>query len=239
MTDTSEKNVASLVKEGGLRHIAFIMDGNGRWAKARHMPREMGHKAGYDSFKRILRYCCGTLDIETVTIYAFSTENWQRPDKEVSALMKLFDFALAELRNLMMKENLQVHFLGDKSRFSDDIAAKMVSVEEDSKNNKFQLNIAANYGGRDEIVHAARLAAENGEEINEDNLSRHMYTSASPDPDLIVRTAGEMRLSNFLLWQCAYSEFYCTSVLWPDLTPEDIDRAVIDFSSRKRKYGKI
>ena len=217
----------------------LISDGNGRWAKSRKMPREYGHKAGYDTFKKILRYCCQDLDIRTVTVYAFSTENWQRPGGEVSALMKLFGIAMKELRSLMMKENLQVHFLGEKSEFGKDYEKEMISLEEDSRENKYQLNIAVNYGGRAEIVRAARLLSERGEDINESSLSGMMYTCSSPDPDLIVRTAGEMRLSNFLLWQCAYSEFYATDVLWPDLTAEDIDKAIFDFCSRKRKFGKV
>lgn len=222
-----------------LRHIAFIMDGNGRWAKKRFMPREYGHKVGAETFKKTVEYC-RKIGIEAVTVYAFSTENWKRPESEVKSIMNLFsqylNFALKE----MMKENVRIIFLGDKKIFSDDVREKMEKAESDSKNNKYILNIALNYGGRDEIVHAVNECIKEGiTEISEDDITERLYTKDSPMPDLIVRTGGEYRISNFLMWQSAYSELYFTDVLWPDLKEKDVDLAVEEFYKRNRRFGGV
>ena len=226
-------------KTKALRHIAFIMDGNGRWAKKRLMPREYGHKVGAETFKNIVKYC-RNLDIEAVTVYAFSTENWKRPKKEVNAIMSLFSDYLDVAIKDMMKENVRIVFLGDKSVFPDELRIKMEQTEADSKNNKYILNVGINYGGRDEIVHAVNLCIKEGKtSITEDDITERLYTNASPIPDLIVRTGGEYRISNFLMWQSAYSELYFTDVLWPDFSSEDVDRAIEVFNSRNRRYGGV
>ncbi len=226
-------------KTKALRHIAFIMDGNGRWAKKRLMPREYGHKVGAETFKNIVKYC-RNLDIEAVTVYAFSTENWKRPEKEVNAIMSLFSDYLDVAIKDMMKENVRIVFLGDKSVFPDELRIKMEQTEADSKNNKYILNVGINYGGRDEIVHAVNLCIKEGKtSITEDDITERLYTNASPMPDLIVRTGGEYRISNFLMWQSAYSELYFTDVLWPDFSSEDVDRAIEVFNSRNRRYGGV
>ncbi len=222
-----------------LQHIAFIMDGNGRWAKKRGMPREYGHTQGAKTFKMITDYC-GKIGINTVTVYAFSTENWKRPQSEVNALMDLFMDYIYEALEVMMKKDVCIRFIGDKAPLSDKMKKLMSEVEEGSKNNTRHLNIAINYGGKDEIVHAVNKAiAEGKTTVTEADIEANLYTNHVAMPDLIFRTAGEQRLSNFLLWQSAYSEFYFTDTLWPDLTPEDIDMAVDDFYSRQRRYGGL
>lgn len=222
-----------------LQHIAFIMDGNGRWAKKRGMPREYGHTQGAKVFKEITEYC-GDIGINTVTVYAFSTENWKRPKAEVDAIMKLFIDYIYEALNVMMKKDICIKFLGDKSPLPDKMKELMTEVEEGSKNNKKHLNIAINYGGKDEIVHAVNTAiAEGITEITEKDIEDRLYTKGQMMPDLIFRTAGEQRLSNFLMWQSAYSEFYFTDTLWPDLKPEHIDAAVENFYQRQRRYGGL
>lgn len=222
-----------------LQHIAFIMDGNGRWAKKRGMPREFGHTQGAKVFKKITDYC-GDIGINTVTVYAFSTENWKRPKSEVDALMNLFFDYIQEALDVMVKKDVCIRFIGDKTPLSDKMKEMMAKVEEGSRNNSRHLNIAINYGGKDEIVHAVNTAIASGKtRLTEEDIERNLYTSNCAMPDLIFRTAGEQRLSNFLLWQSAYSEFYFTDTLWPDLTTADIDRAVEDFYSRQRRYGGL
>lgn len=228
-----------LVSGGGLSHIAFIMDGNGRWAEKHGMPRRFGHSYGAANFKKVIRYC-GDIGIKTVTVYAFSTENWNRPAEEVKSIMKLLGDYIEECERDAKKENLRVRFLGDTSALSEELRNKAARVEEITSDNGLSLNVALNYGGRDELVHAFnRLIAEGKTNVTEDDISGALYTAGQNDPDLIVRTAGEFRLSNFLLWQAAYSEFYSTPVLWPDLSPRDIDMAIIDYYGRKRKFGKV
>ena len=220
-----------------LQHIAFIMDGNGRWAKKRGLPRELGHKQGAQKFKEIVRYC-GDIGINAVTVYAFSTENWKRPDMEVNALMKLFEAYIEDFAREMM--HYKIKFIGDLSRFDDKFKKRVAEVEEFTKDMKLHLNIAINYGGRDELVHAFnRLASEGKTEISEADISGAVYTAGCPDPDLIVRTGGDMRISNFLLWQAAYSELYFTDTLWPDMSSSDVDAAVSEFYSRKRRFGGL
>ena len=221
------------------RHIAFIMDGNGRWAKKRGMPRELGHKAGAEVFKKLVRYC-GNIGIEAVTFYAFSTENWKRPKREVDAIMKLLSVYLDECKKELEISRMRIVFLGDKSVFSKELRHKMEELEEISRPNSYTVNIAMNYGGRDEIAYAAnKLIAEGKTHITEDDISASVYTKDSPDVDMIVRTGGDLRLSNFLLWQAAYAELYFTDKFWPDLTESDVDEIVRVFCSRKRRFGGV
>lgn len=221
------------------KHIAFIMDGNGRWAKKRLMPREYGHKVGAQVFQKITEYC-GDIGIHAVTVYAFSTENWRRPQNEVNAIFKLFDEYIEKAAKSLSEKNIRVIFLGDKSVFKEELRQKMEKLEHDSINNEKILNIAINYGGRDEICHAVNECIKQGiTNITESDISAHLYTSQSPEPDLIVRTGGEYRLSNFLMWQSAYAELYFTDTLWPDMTSKQVDEAVRVFQSRNRRYGGV
>ncbi len=222
-----------------LRHIAFIMDGNGRYATRRGLPRESGHVAGAKNFLRVIEHC-GEIGINTVTVYAFSTENWSRPEREVNALLSLFteyvDTALARCR----EKDLRVVFLGDRSRFPQELCEKARILEERTKGCSRTLNVALNYGARSEIVHAVNTLIRKGKrEITEKDISEHLYTRLSPDPDLVVRTAGEKRISNFLLWQSAYTEFFFTNTLWPLLSVEEIDDIVRDYLGRHRTYGNV
>ncbi|MBE6562138.1 MAG: di-trans,poly-cis-decaprenylcistransferase [Ruminococcaceae bacterium] len=232
-------DIAALVKDTGLCHIAFIMDGNGRWAKKRSLPREAGHPVGAKTFKKVVRYC-GDIGINNITVYAFSTENWSRPKSEVDAIMSLLDDYIKDAKSSDDENHIKYVFLGDKAQLGEALANKCRELEELTKNNKLLLNIALNYGGRAEIVYAVnKLIAEGRSEITEKDISDSIYTAHCPDPDLIVRTAGEVRTSNFLLWQSAYSEYYFTDVLWPDFDEREVDKAVIDFSKRKRRFGGV
>ena len=234
-----EEAVKAMIRDGAIRHIAFIMDGNGRWATRQGKSRAEGHKAGALVFEDIAEYC-HTLGIRAVTVYAFSTENWRRPKAEVDALMRLFSNYIERASKRFREKKVRVVFLGDKAVFPRKLRLQMEKLEKDSEIYPDVLNIAFNYGGRDEIVHAVNAALAKGKsEITEDDITEHLYTNAVPDPDLIVRTAGEMRLSNFLLWQAAYSEFYYTDVLWPDMKHEDVDAACLAFLKRKRNFGGI
>ena len=224
-----------------VKHIAFIMDGNGRWAKKRGMPREYGHKAGAKVFENVLEYC-SKLEIQAVTFYVFSTENWKRSEKEVSALMKLFDQYLDECEKEFSKKKLNVRFvfLGDKSPFTPELRKKMERLEDISKDNSRIVNLAINYGGRSELVHAFNTLAQEGRShIEEDDITNALYTKDSPELDMIVRTGGDIRISNFLLWQAAYAELYFTDKLWPDLTTKDVDAAIEDFNRRHRRFGGV
>lgn len=222
-----------------LRHIAFIMDGNGRWAKKRGMPRTFGHKEGVKTFEKIAYYC-SELGLEAVTVYAFSTENWKRPQAEVDALMSLVEQYLDEFAKKANEMSVELHMIGDLSVFPISLQEKIQHVEKLSKGKPCKLCVAFNYGGRDEIVHACNvLLAQGKQQITADDISNHLYTANIPDPDLIVRTGGEMRLSNFLLWQAAYAEFYATEKLWPDMTREDVDAAIEAFYKRSRRYGGL
>lgn len=222
-----------------LRHIAFIMDGNGRWAKKRGLPRSAGHAAGAKTFRKIVTYC-GDIGIKCVTVYAFSTENRYRPEEEVDSIFKLFREYIGECEKNADKYDIKMRFLGDLGYLDTETRQRAEALEARTASNHLMLNIAVNYGGRDEIVHAVNsLISEGRERVSEDDISSALYTAGVPDPDLIVRTAGEMRLSNFLLWQSAYAEYYATPVLWPDMTPQDIDMAVEEFNKRKRRFGKV
>ncbi len=222
-----------------LSHIAFIMDGNGRWAKKRGMPREYGHTVGAKTFERVIRYC-GDIGIRVVTVYAFSTENWKRPEVEVRAIMKIFREYLHVARKKADENNIHVVFLGDKGIFPADVREKMTALEEGTAHRPLTLNIAVNYGGRDEIVHAVNTLIEEGKTaVTEEDISAHLYTAHCSPPDLIVRTGAERRLSNFLLWQAAYAEFYFCDTLWPDMGEDEINAAVEDFYARKRRFGGV
>jgi undecaprenyl diphosphate synthase len=222
-----------------LQHIAFIMDGNGRWAQKRGLPREIGHKHGAKTFKNIVKYC-GEIGLRAVTVYAFSTENWKRPEKEVSALIELLDSYIDNFAKDLGENDVKIKFIGDITRFGKKLEEKIKRVENSTQNNHFILNIAINYGGRAELVHAFnQLISDGKREVTEADISSAMYTAHCTDPDLIVRTGGDLRISNFLLWQAAYSEFYFTDTLWPDMSEKDVDEAINAFYSRKRRFGGV
>ncbi|MBQ7760786.1 MAG: di-trans,poly-cis-decaprenylcistransferase [Clostridia bacterium] len=218
-----------------LKHIAFIMDGNGRWAKKRMLPRSVGHSFGVKSMEKTLNSCF-KMGIEAVTVYAFSTENWTRPKQEVDSIIKLLREYIVDAKK---HENVRYVFLGDKSILDEDLRNEMLKLEQDTKCLKNLLNIAFNYGGRAEIVKACNSLIENGLPITEEGISKNLYTSHVQDPDLIVRTGGEYRLSNFLMWQSAYSEIYVTDVLWPDFNEEELIKAIESFYRRKRRFGGL
>lgn len=227
------------------KHIGIIMDGNGRWAKKRLLPRNMGHKKGAEVFQDITRYC-NELGLEAVTFYAFSTENWKRPAEEVNGIMSLLKEYLVKAFDYE-KENNRVIFLGDKSAFSGELLDLMLDIEKKTKDRTgMTLNIALNYGSRNEIVHAAKNIAKQVkdgqialEDIDEKLFSDYLYTKGQLDPDFILRPSGEKRLSNFLLWQSAYAEFVYMDVLWPDFTRADLDKAIIEFNKRNRRFGGV
>lgn len=223
------------------QHIAIIMDGNGRWAKKRGLPRSAGHAAGAKTFKQIARYC-NKIGIKYLTVYAFSTENWKRPETEVKGIMDLFRSYLKDVDNFK-GENIRLEFIGDREPLADDIKKLMEHAEEESANaTGLHLNMAINYGGRDEIVHAVKAIIKEGisaEEITEDTIASHLYTSGQPDPDFIIRPSGEYRLSNYLIWQSAYAEYWFSDVLWPDFKPKHLDKALEDFSNRNRRFGGV
>ena len=227
------------------RHIAIILDGNGRWAKKRGLPRTAGHAAGAETFRKIALYC-RDIGVDYLTVYAFSTENWKRPTEEVKTIMRLLDKYLHEAIETMERDGMKMRIFGDVSGLSPQLQALAHTADEIADHvDGFQANICLNYGGRDEIVHAARRYAEDqaagkvSGELTEESFSRYLYSAGIPDPDLMIRPGGEQRLSNFLLWQCAYAEFYFTDVLWPDFTTEELDKAIAVFRSRDRRYGGV
>ncbi len=227
------------------RHIAIILDGNGRWAKKRGLPRTAGHAAGSETFRKIAYYC-RDIGVEYLTIYAFSTENWKRPEGEVKTIMRLLDKYLHEAIDTMERDGMKMRIFGDVSGLSPELQALAARTDEIADRiDGFQVNVCLNYGGRDEIVQAARryaadVAAGRADgELSEAQFARYLYSANVPDPDLLIRPGGEQRLSNFLLWQCAYAEFYFTDVLWPDFTPEELDKAIAAFRSRDRRYGGV
>lgn len=230
-------------------HLGIIMDGNGRWAKLRGLPRSEGHKQGSETFRKIGEYA-GDIGIKYITFYAFSTENWNRPESEVNAIMQLFDSFLTEAIDRLdenIEKGIRLRFLGDKTGLSDELRYLMNFVEEQTKNcTKVHLNLAINYGGRQEILQAVKSIAakvrDDGlsvDSIDEEMIADHLYTAGQPDPDLIIRPSGELRLSNFLTFQSAYSEFWFSDVLWPDFTEEDLNQALFDFEKRHRRFGGI
>ncbi len=228
------------------QHVAVIMDGNGRWAKQKGLPRIEGHRRGANALKELLRYC-KDLGIKTLTAYAFSTENWGRPKGEVNFLMTLFERLLQKELQEMEEEEVCINFIGDLTPLPKSLQQEMHRSMERTKNNQgVFFNVAINYGSRHEMINACRAIAEkvqqgelSADAINEDAISQHLYTSASPDPDLLIRTSGEMRLSNFLLWQLAYTEIYVTETLWPDFDSSQFDRALASFQQRDRRFGTV
>lgn len=239
-TDLPKKDdMKKIVADSGIKHIAFIMDGNGRWARAKGLPREAGHGVGVKAFKNAVTLC-RDWGITTVTTYAFSTENWKRPPQEIREIMRLLDVYIKEAEDDNDKNRIRYIFLGNKDRLGEELAEKCRYLENITKDNSLILNIALNYGARDEIVSAVNsLIAEGKAEITEEDISSHLYTRESCDPDLIVRTGGEIRLSNFLLWQSQYSELYFTDCLWPDFNEEELIASIVEFSKRKRRYGGV
>jgi len=228
------------------RHIAIILDGNGRWAQRRGLPRTAGHAAGSENFRRIAFYC-RDIGVKYLTVYAFSTENWKRSQGEVQAIMGLLKKYLVEAIGEMEADSIRLNLFGDLSRLSPELRGLAERTEEISgRYDGFQANLCINYGGRDEIVRAARRFAEacaSGErtpgELTEELFGRLLYTAGMPDPDLIIRPSGEIRTSNFLLWQSAYSEYYFTDVLWPDFTPEELEKAIASYNGRSRRFGGL
>jgi len=226
------------------RHIAVIMDGNGRWASKRGLPRTAGHAAGAETFRSIATYC-KDIGIEYLTVYAFSTENWKRPKEEVDAIMSLLEKYLLEALERMERDKVRMKFFGDTSVLSDRLRELIDRTAEVSRRYEgCQVNICLNYGARSEIIRAAKLYAEEAAEgrvgeLTEELFSSYLYSAGIPDPDLIIRPSGEERLSNFLLWQGAYSELYFTDVLWPDFSTAELDRAIIAYQGRSRRYGGI
>lgn len=223
------------------RHIAIIMDGNGRWAKKRLLPRTAGHAAGSKTFKDIARYC-NKIGIEYLTVYAFSTENWKRPKQEIDNIMDIFREYLHDTENFK-DENIRLKFIGDRTPLAEDIKELMAKAESDSENaTGLNLNIAINYGGRDEIVHAVKSIVKEGvaaEDITEELIGERLYTAGQPDPDFIIRPSGEYRLSNYLIWQSAYAEYWFSDILWPDFKPKDLMKALKDYSTRNRRFGGV
>ena len=223
----------------GIRHIAFIMDGNGRWAQKRGMAREYGHKIGAEALKRVIKRC-SEYGIEAATFYAFSTENWKRPEKEVNALMELLDKYLDEVCRDVQKNDIRYIFIGDMSPLSSSLKKKIEDIEKASESKKYIVNIALNYGAQSELVTAFnKLSARGKRRITEKDVESALYTAESPKLDLLVRTGGELRLSNFLLWQAAYAELYFSDVLWPDMDAKEVDKAIEAFAKRKRRFGGI
>ncbi len=224
------------------RHIAIIMDGNGRWAAQRELPREAGHRRGVANIQRIVR-ALAERGIGVVTLYAFSTENWRRPTAEVEALMSILAEEIEPQTEEFHAAGVRLVHLGDSASLDPALQDAIANAEAITKDNdRFVLNVAFNYGGRDEILHAVRRIIADGvapEDLDETVFGRYLYTDGCPDPDLIIRTGGEQRLSNFLLWQAAYSEYYHTSILWPDLDEEELDRALEAFRQRNRRFGAL
>jgi len=215
------------------------MDGNGRWAKKRGLPRTAGHKVGAEVFRDIATYC-KELGVEYLTVYAFSTENWKRPADEVNTIMGLLEQYLHEAIDTMEKDHIRLRFFGDMSALSPELQALAHRTDDISTHyDGFQANICLNYGGRAELLRAAQRCAERGLDWTEENLSANMYSTGIPDPELVIRPGGEMRLSNFLLWQCAYSELYFCDTLWPDFTRQELDKAIIDYQRRDRRFGGV
>ena len=227
------------------RHIAIILDGNGRWAKKRGLPRTAGHAAGAETFRKIALYC-RDIGVDYLTVYAFSTENWKRPEDEVKTIMRLLGKYLREAIDTMERDHIKMKVLGNVAGLPEELRQLVAKTDEiSSRYEGFQANICLNYGGRDEIVRAAmRYAADlrDGkapEEIGEAKFGNYLYSAGIPDPELLIRPGGEERISNFLLWQCAYSEFYFTDVLWPDFTTEELDKAIAEYHRRDRRFGAV
>lgn len=228
------------------KHIAIIMDGNGRWAKERNLPRTIGHRAGVEAVRDIVKEC-SKLNVKYLTLYVFSTENWKRPKDEINVLMKLLVQYLKKELNELNENNVIINYIGDISKLPIPCQEQLIISHEKTKTNTgLILNLALNYGGRSEIVRAFKLMYEDikseklkVEDINEDTVSNYMYTKGMPDPDIIIRPSGEQRLSNFLLWQCAYSEFWTSNVKWPDFKKKHLYKAIFDYQNRDRRFGGL
>jgi undecaprenyl diphosphate synthase len=225
-------------------HIAIVMDGNGRWAANRSRPRSMGHQAGLKALRAIVEHC-GRIGVQALTVFAFSSENWRRPETEVNRLMDLFMRALDKEVRELHENGVRLRFIGETSAFAPGLQRKMNrAIDQTANNQRMTLNVAINYGGRWDIVQAARKLADDAvsgriscSDIDEESLGRRIALGVGGDPDLFIRTGGEMRISNFLLWQSAYTEFYFTPVLWPDFGSADLDAAIADYQSRERRFG--
>lgn len=223
-------------------HVAIIMDGNGRWAKRRGLPRQAGHRAGVENLRRVIDACV-EFGIKILTIYAFSTENWGRPESEVRGLMRIFSRVLDQELNDLKEQGVCLHHLGDLSGINESLQEKVLNALELTKDNdRLILNVAFNYGGRAEILHAvSEMLADkvSPEELNDEIFSSYLFTHGLPDPDLVIRTSGELRVSNFLIWQAAYAEFYPAPEYWPDFGREELYKALVAFSERDRRYGLL
>jgi undecaprenyl diphosphate synthase len=232
-------NISEIVEKNQIKHIAIIMDGNRRWAKERNLPSAVGHKKGVDALKATMR-ACDDFGIKYLTVYAFSTENWNRKPEEVKFLMDLLGQTLKNELKEMHENNVVISFIGDISQLSDKLQKILANAVETTKNNTgVHLQIAFNYGARNEIVRAVKEIIEMGEtDITEDTISNHLYTKNIPDPDLLIRTGGEMRVSNYLLWQIAYSEFIVIPEFWPEFNKEKLSECILEFNNRNRRWGK-
>ncbi|WP_028505589.1 isoprenyl transferase [Ruminococcus sp. FC2018] len=226
-------------------HVGIIMDGNGRWAKKRGLPRKIGHRQGAQNFRTITKYA-KQVGIKYLTFYAFSTENWRRPQEEVDALMDLFEKYLDEVKDFI-EENIRIRFIGDRTKLRPSLQDKMLDVEQTSKDfDSMTLLLAINYGGRDEICHSCRTLAQlvkdgklEPEDITMDMIEQNLYTQEVPPVDLVIRPSGEQRLSNFMIWQSAYAEFYYSNILWPDFKKDDLDKAIVAYNDRNRRFGGV
>lgn len=226
------------------KHIAIIMDGNGRWAEARGLPKVLGHKQGVESVRKIVKACLNA-GVKYLTLYAFSTENWSRPDHEIKALFQLLENFIDNEFKLFHDNGIRLHIIGERHKIQRDLLAKVEGFEKDTAiYDKLTLNIALSYGGRQEILNAARLLAKDVKDakisipsIDEKIFSSKLYTAGQPDPDLVIRTSGEMRVSNFLLWQISYAEFYVTETLWPDFDENELNKAIEEYNKRDRRFG--
>ncbi len=223
-------------------HVAIIMDGNGRWAKKRGLPRQAGHRAGVENLRRVIDACV-EFGIQILTIYAFSTENWGRPESEVRGLMRIFSRVLDQELNELHAQGICLHHLGDLSGIDPSLQEKVIhAIDLTRDNQRLILNVAFNYGGRAEILHAVQQMLADGvlpEELNEKLFSSYLFTAGLPDPDLVIRTSGELRVSNFLIWQAAYAEYYATPDYWPDFGRDELHEALVEFNQRKRRFGLV
>lgn len=237
--------LSALVSDAGIRHVAMIMDGNRRWAQQAGLPKMTGHAKGVDALKKIVRHC-GDIGIEALTVYAFSTENWRRGEEEVGYLMKLFIQALSMEIDNLHANGVQLHFIGDLSPLPPDLTQLLhASMAKTAQNTGLKLQVATNYGSRAELIQAARTLAQEvqsgqlvPEDITEELMSQKLYTCGLPDPEILIRTGGDSRLSNYLLWQCAYTEFFVLDTLWPDFSAASLNRVLVDFVQRERRFGQ-
>jgi len=238
MSKTSPPNLAKQIPQ----HVAIIMDGNGRWALKRRLPRLAGHKAGTENLRRIIKACV-EFGVSYLTIYAFSTENWGRPREEVNGLMRILEDVIDKELSELDEQGVQIRHLGRLDQLAPALQEKVLdAVDTTQHNSKLVLNVAFNYGGRDEIVQAIQQMLKDGvspESVTPDLVSKYLYTAGVPDPDLIIRTSGELRISNFLIWQAAYSEWYVTPTYWPDFGKDEFRKALDEYADRDRRYGKV